>query len=45
MEIAILAGAGILAAGILVRHLLVTLRGIGCPGCGGVCDGCRRAGR
>lgn len=39
MEIAILAGAGILAGSVLVRHLLGAARSTGCPGCGQACQG------
>ncbi|MEW5919649.1 MAG: hypothetical protein AB1796_01610 [Bacillota bacterium] len=42
MEIAILAGAGILAGCVLARHLLGAARSTGCLGCGQVCQaGCR----
>jgi len=39
MEMAILAGAGILAGSVLAHHLLGAARSTsGCPGCGQVCQ-------
>jgi len=45
MEMAILAGAGILAGSVLVRHLLGAARNTGCPGCGQACQGSCREGK